>query len=768
MSRQSTDRTVSIVGQGYRGEHRKSTVEAEREAFFAVLRGIRRNIRLILSITLLGTAAITAVVLFAITPQFRAVTTILVDASKTDILKDREVVGRQGNDASAIENEVELIQSPSVLRKVAAELNLHDDPEYSASGGLAGWIKWVLLAPFQFSAVTSDGEEGEVDRLTRIVEALKGRIRASRRNQTHVIEVSAWSGSADKAARIANKIADVYLAEQIGAKSETTRHATRWLNDEVGQLRSRLETSENAYETYKAQAGLFNPGGLNLADRQIAQLNEQLVMARARAAEAEAKYRQLEQINADNLETAASSPDTLQSAVLSNLRNHYADAARKHAELTARYGARHPQVIGVKAELDNLGRQIGGELERIVASARTEVEMARSRQQSLSSSLDELKVSAASLNQKAVKLRELEREVQANKALFEAFLARAKETSAELSLNLPDARILSVANDPLSPSYPRKGMMIGFGFFGSLSLGLFISLAQSLLTEGFRRASDLQSAFGLTPLATIPYVEPQTSQSLMYRNGSYQRAAITKLTRVPPEPVDLESCRIANLVVSEPHSAFAESVHSLRFALKQTISERGMSVVLVTSALPGEGKSTVAINIARAASMYSERVLLIDADLRRPSVAAKLRLPPMPGLVRAARGDCDPQEAIIMDEATPLHLMAGVTRLSGPEALSLLASVDFATVMSNLRKIYDLIIVDTSPLLAVSDTRFLLEQCDGVALVVASQKTGKTALKSAIEGTPGLESKLIGGIINRVTGDMLGKYENYNNLSKIA
>jgi Mrp family chromosome partitioning ATPase len=166
--------------------------------------------------------------------------------------------------------------------------------------------------------------------------------------------------------------------------------------------------------------------------------------------------------------------------------------------------------------------------------------------------------------------------------------------------------------------------------------------------------------------------------------------------------------------------------------------------------------------------MYSERVLLIDADLRRPSVAAKLRLPPMPGLVRAARADCDPQEAIIMDEATPLHLMAGVTRLSGPEALSLLASVDFATVMSNLRKIYDLIIVDTSPLLAVSDTRFLLEQCDGVALVVASQKTGKTALKSAIEGTPGLESKLIGGIINRVTGDMLGKYENYNNLSKIA
>jgi uncharacterized protein involved in exopolysaccharide biosynthesis len=290
-----------------------------------------------------------------------------------------------------------------VLRKVATELNLKDDPEYAASGGVVSWIKWVLLAPFQFS-VSNQAGEGEADRLTRIVEALTGKIRASRRNQTYVIELSVWSESADKAARLANKIAEVYLAEQIGTKSETTRHATRWLNEEVEQLRSRLKASENAYESYKAQAGLFNPGGLNLADRQIAQLNEQLVMARARAAEAEAKYQQLEQINADNLETAASSPDTLQSAVLSNLRNQYAEVARKHAELTARYGARHPQVIGVKAELENLARQIGGELERIVASARTEVEMARSRQQSLGYSLDELKVSAASLNQKAVKL----------------------------------------------------------------------------------------------------------------------------------------------------------------------------------------------------------------------------------------------------------------------------------------------------------------------------------------------------------------------------
>jgi capsular exopolysaccharide synthesis family protein len=749
------------------GQRSKNSADTEREALFAMLRGLRRNVRLITLTTLIGSAIVAATVLFGLTPQYRATATILFDSRKTEILKDREVVARPGSDSSAVESEAELIKSPAILRIVAEQLHLHEDGEFMASGSLISWVKWLLISPFD--AVFGDGgDQAQPDRLARAVNRLERTVHAARRNQTYVIELSAWARSGPKAAMLANKIAEVYLADQLGTKAAATRQATRWLNEEVEQLRTRLIASENSYEAYKAEAGLFSPGGLTLADSQIAQLNEQLVMARARAAEAQAKFDQLRHISADKLHSGASSPDVLESSVLTNLRNLHAEAARKHAELTARYGTRHPQVVSVKAEISNLSKQIEEELERIVASAKTEVEMAKSRQASLSASLEELKIGATEFNRKAVKLRELEREVEANRALFDAFLARAKETGAQLSLLLPDSRILSAASVPLAPSFPRKGMMIGFGFFGSLGAGIFLALIRGMLSEGFQRAGDLQSALGLNPLATIPAVEPKTAQALMRLSSVPQRTGATRLTRLPPDPANAEACRLASLVVSEPNSAFAESIHALHFALRQMAAERQINVLLIASALPDEGKSTVAANLARAASMYGEHVLLIDPDLRRPSLAMNLALPPSPGLVAAARRQCDLQSAIVCDHATPLHVMAGATRLSGPEALTLLASAEPPKLIAELRPHYDLILIDTAPLLPVADSRFLVGLADAVALVVASEQTSRTAVKAALQETPGLEEKILGAIMNRVARDFFHDYPEYRSFHKVA
>ncbi len=764
----STDRAGQNLQSLPHGAHRgKTSADMEREALFAILHGVRRNARLIALTTLVGTALVTGAVLFGLTPQYRATATILVDTRERDILKDREAVGRAGPENGAIESQAELIKSPAVLRKVAEKYRLYEDEELMGSTGLIGWIKWLLISPL--GAVFGEpSDAAEPDRLSRAVDLLMSRVHAARRNQTYVIELSVWSESAAKAAKLANGIAETYLAEQVGSKNETTRQATQWLNEEVERLRTKLIASENAYETYKAQAGLFSAGGQQLADRQVAQLNEQLVMARARAAEAQAKYDQLRQITAEKLHSAVSSPDVLQSSVLSNLRNQYAEVGRKHAELTARYGPRHPQVVSINAELSNLSKQIADELERIVASAKTEVEMAKSRQASLSSSMEELKVSAAESNKKAVKLSELEREAQANRALFEAFLARAKETGAQLNLHLPDARILSAASIPLAPSYPRKGLMIGLGFFGSLGAGIFLALVRGMLSEGFQRAGDLQSALGLAPLATIPFVAPKPTQSLRRVGSTPRRASPAKLTRIAPAPADAEGHRLANLVVSDPNSAFAESIHSLYFALRQLVTERQMNVILFASALPGEGKSTVAANVARAASLYGERVLLIDADLRRPSLISKLGLPPSRGLVAAVRKECDLRSTIQRDRATPLHIMPSVNRLSGTEALALLASPELPRLISELRPHYDLILLDTAPLLPVADSRFLLGMADGVVLIVASEQTSRTAVKAALQENPLLERKILGAVMNRVMDDFLHDYPEYRSLHKVA
>jgi polysaccharide biosynthesis transport protein len=745
-----------------------SPIESEREALSAILGNLRRNLRVIGVTTLVGVSLITGVVTFGLTPQYMATTTILVDSRKTQILKDQEVIGRPGTDNGAIESEAEMVASPGVLRRVAEHLRLDQDKEFtSAPGGLFGWLKWLLISPLK-SVFGGSEQAARADRFDSVVEALQRRVRAKRRNLTYVIDLSVWSPSAAKAAELANKIAEFYLEDQVGGKNEATLKATRWLNEELEELRTRLKTSENAYEQYKAEAGLFNTNGQNLADRNISQLNEQLVMARAHVAEAEAKYAQLKEVNADKLKSAAASPDILQSAVLANLRNQHADVARKRAELTTRYGPRHPQVISIQAELSNLTKQIQEELDRIVSSARTELQMAKSRQASLSASLDELKVSATEYNQKAVKLRELEREAEANRALFEAFLARAKETAAQLNMQMPDSRILSAAVAPHAPGFPRKGLMIGLGLFASLGIGIFLALVRGVMSEGFRNASELQTAFGLKPLAAIPLVVTSTIRSVRRPDAVTPRAVPTKLTRLVPDNGVAENRRLAEQIVREPNSPFAESIHSLRFALRQAAHERQMSVILVTSALPGEGKSTVTANLARAAAMYGERVLLIDADLRRPSVATMFGLPPSPGLVSLVKGKCSLNDAVVRDHNTELHLIAGVNRVTGSEALTLLASRELGRLISELRPIYDLILIDSSPLLPVADPRFLVNQVDGVALIVASEQTSRSAVKAALQETPGIEAKILGAVMNRVQDDFARNYPEYGSFHKVA
>jgi capsular exopolysaccharide synthesis family protein len=712
---------------------------------------------------------VTGIVVFGLTPQYMATATLLVDSRKTQILnKDTEVIGRPGTENGAIESEAEMVASPSVLRQAVEQLHLDQDKEFTgAQSGLVGWLKWLLVAPLK-SVFGGSGQAENGDRFDTAVETLQARVQAKRRNLTYVIDLNVWSPSAGKAADLANKIAELYLADQVGGKNDATRKATGWLNDELEQMRARLIASENAYEKYKAEAGLFNTNGQNLADRNISQLNEQLVMARAQAAEAEAKYEQLQAVNADKVRSATASPDVLQSAVLTNLRNQYGDVARKRAELTTRYGPRHPQVISVQAEMANLTRQIQEELDRIVSSARTELQMAKSRHASLAASLEELKASATEYNQKAVKLRELEREAQANRSLFEAFLSRAKETAAQLNMQMPDSRILAAAVAPHTAAFPRKTLMIGLSVFGSLGLGIFLALVRGMMSEGFRNASELQTAFGLYPLATIPLVEPLSARAIRQPGSGAPRAVPTKLARLVPNQGAAETRRLAELVVREPNSPFSECIHSLRFALRQAADEREMSVILVTSALPSEGKSTVTANLARAAAMYGERVLLIDADLRHPSLASMFGLPASPGLVGLIKGKCGLKDVLMRDQSTELHLIAGAKPVTGSEALTLLASRELGRLIGELRPLYDLILIDSAPLLPVTDPRFLVNQADGVALIVASEQTSRGAVKTALQETPGLNAKMLGAVMNRVHEDYARTYPEYGSFNKVA
>jgi exopolysaccharide transport family protein len=740
--------------------HRNSRARSDfdGDALAGVLRTLRRNLKLIVATALVGTVIATTVV-FTMTPLYKATVLVLVDPRQTTLLQDSEVVGRAGTDSGTIDSEAEMIKSPAIMRAVAEQLGLLNDQEFAGPNGIIGYIRMYVIAPIK-RLFTAAGEE---DPLSYVVEALDKYSDAKRRALTYVIELNAWSRDSGKSVKIANAFAERYLAEQVAAKEAATRRATEWLTSRVEEMKNRVKVADKELEQYKAEAGLFDPAGENLSDRQIASLNDQLVDARAKAAAAHAKYDQLKQITPDKLPSAAASPDVLQSTVVSNLRGQYADAARHQAERTARYGSENPLVIDGQAEVAKLEAEITAEVGRIITSSKTEYEMAKSREDSLTTSLEELKERAGKFNQAAVRLHELEREAQANHDLFQSFLGRAKQT-AELNLQVPDSRVVSAATLPTSTSYPKRAIIIGIAFFGSLGLGVALALARDMLVKGFRSAEDVETTLGVQPLVSIPLVEGSFRR--FNRRGEPLLGGMKGMWLAPGPATNgrassrdrlASARRLASLVIDQPDSAFAESIRALRLGIRRSLNDQDSEAILVTSALPGEGKSTIAANLAREAALSGERVLLIDGDLRHPTLAASLNLnlrdAPATELTDLLVGHGDFRASVRRDVRSDLYVIAGTGRVSGSESLMLLSSEKMRRLIDVARNSFDLVVIDASPLLPIADARVLVDQVDGVLLVVESEQTSREAVAAALRETPAIGEKMIGIVLNQATED---------------
>jgi succinoglycan biosynthesis transport protein ExoP len=731
------------------------------------LRVLRRHVRVIAVTVLIG-LLVTGAVLLNITSQYKASVVVFVDPRRTQIFKDRDVVGLPGpgTDGGIVDSQAELMRSPALLRQVAEKLNLVNDDEFTQPSML-GRIKGIVLLPLRLLT----GSRSNDDPLAPIVEALARKVEAKRRNMTFVIELTAWSQEPGKAARIANALAELYLEDQTRAKTTVAERANKWLSEQVDELRQRVTSSERAYEDYRAKFGLYAPAGESLSNRQMGQLNEQLATARARLAEARGRYGELKKITPKMMQTAATLPDVLQSSVVSNLRGQFAELARRRAELVTRYGPKHPQVPVVQAQVDDMAGQITQEINRIVASARLDFEAATSREQSLQATLDGLKNNAAEFNQAAVRLHELERDAQVNREMFQAFLARAKETAAQSGAELPDSRIVSSATTPPAPSYPPRLLFAGLGLFGSVGLGIALAFARDAFGGGLRTVDEVEDKLGLHPIVPLPNVDER--HWLPFTNAPPLGDLRWLHQRPPDESRDgrpatrrVSTTRLASIALDEPDSGFAEGIRTLQFSMKRAAAERDMTLLLVTSALPGEGKSTVSVNLARDAAAAGNRVLLIDADLRHPSLTTALGLRAPAGLSDVIAGHCELQDALRRDPRTGLFVIGGSHHLRGPDALSLLASAEMDALLSFSRRCFDLVVLDSAPLLPIADTRLLSEMVDGVVMVIASEQTSSDAVATALRETPTIRDRIVGVALNRAPDEFDRYYRKRDRTTK--
>lgn len=710
--------------------------EGEVFDFVALIRVLRKRLGVVAGITLLFTG-LALVAVYQMTPQYTAETLILLEQQKSRIVDAEAVMSGLGGDSATVDSQVEILQSRSIARRVVVDLDLVSDPEFN--GNLRSPSVMQFIDPrYWLSSLLGESEHAPVNEAQKLENAINdvvgsviARTSVSRRGMTYVISLRFTSEAPSKAMKIANALADAYVVDQLEAKFDATKKANAWLSSRLTTLRAQVQDSERAVEIYRSQNGLQDSGGATLNEQQLSELNAQLILARTNLAEKQAKYTSAREIlqKGGNIESVA---DVLQSQTISALRSQEAELARQQADLSSKYGPRHPSILNIDAQRTDIQRQIGREVQRIVGSIQNEATIAQSRVDSLQGSLNDLRGTANLNNQAFVLLRELEREADANKTIYESFLNRFKETSQQSDLQTSDARVISVATLPTTPSKPNKRLtvLVALIFAGLLGVGMALILER--LDNTMRTAKEVEDTLGQPHLVSMPMVANEVD---------------SKGNKLLPH----------DYVVLKPLSAFAESVRSLRSALALSNVDSPPKVLLFTSSLPAEGKTTTSVCFARAAAQSGLRVVLLDCDLRHPSVQKTFQLPTAKlGLVELLAGSATLNDVLVPDaETSLLHIPVAAGTANPPDVLG---SMQMKKLLAGLRDAYDLVVLDSAPVLPVSDSRVLSGLVDKTVFVVRWSSTPKDAALSAVKDLTSYGAEIAGVVMSAVDTEKQAKY----------
>ncbi len=680
--------------------------------------------------------------------EYEATATVQIDPRKKTIVSLDAVLPDIAGDTPTIESQVEIIRSRVIALKVIDALGLRHDPEF---GGVplpsAGTAKVGQASSAESAAAVAAAAEDrrriDIATTTRsvlgpdaasigndkperdiVAAEFAGRLKTFRVRNSLVVEINFRSRDPVKAARIANTIAEVYIRDQIDMKIKATGLAAELLEPKLDGLRAKVAEAEHGVARFKAEHGIVDTEGQLLSEKKLARLMEATVAARGSTAEAKAKFEQLR----DHLRRGESRNigDVLTNHTVSMLKDQLAKSTKHEAELLTRYGPKHPEMAKVRAEIADIESQISRETDQIIANVKREYEVAIERERTLDANLAQLKEQQSVTKELTVKLRDLEREADTSRRVFETFLARYKQTVETQELHLPDARIVEKADVPFKPVSPKRKQIVLIGFIAGLGLGAGLVLLLELLHTGLAKPEDAKALLGVPQLAAIPMLKRESDG----------------LT----DP--LLSLRI---VLAQPRGPFARAIAELRDHLDLQRSDSGPRVILVTASLPNEGTTVIAANIALSLAARGDRTLLIDADLRRSKLTQQLGLEQAPGLVDAIGCGQDFETVLLRDSVSGLTVMpAGHVGRFALAPQDTLEAPGFAHRLGRLKTHFDTIVIDAPPLLPVVDSRILAGYADQILFVAVWRKTPRDMIRKAVRLLGSNAALLRGIVLNQV------------------
>jgi succinoglycan biosynthesis transport protein ExoP len=705
---------------------------------------LRRRILVILA-ALVAVVPIGEYLALKLVPAYFAATaTIIIDTRKYQIFQHTTMVGDTMIDAAGVESQLEILKSESVALEVVRKLNLAGDPEFgSPTPGILG----LLLVPSREAASDSDRER-------RALAVLWKQLTVRRIGPTYVIEITFRSPHAERAAEVANAIGEAYINEQLEGKYDATHRASSWLESRLKELSDQSSATQRTVVEFKEKNNIVDAGnGRLMFEQQLSELSPQIVPAHERTAEAAARLQRVQEVlNSDSEDATINSAvaDSLKNDIVTNLRTQFLELANREVEWSAHYGANHLAVVNLRTQMRQIRTALRDELKRAAETYKAEYKIARQHEENLKTELARVISEVEAANEARVTLSQLESSAQSYRSLYDNFLQRYMESVEQQTFPITEAKLITKATAPKERDFRKTLVAVAAVPAGGLALGIALAFLIELMDRAIRSSRQAEIALRTSCLALIPLVEGSKRKWSRSERGAGKSAGHERTIVRGSGPIWH--------TVDHPFSLVSEAIRSIKLAMDQRCSELS-KVVGLTSCLPDEGKSTVAASLAQGIAVAGSRVVLVDCDLRNPSLSKMLSPGATLGFIDAICGTIALRDVIWKDPDTGMAFLPAGTNSPLAHSAEILGSGAANDLFASLREEYEYVIVDLSPLVPVVDVRATAQLVDCYLLVVEWGRTRVEMVQRALVDTPGVHENLLGVVLNKTDFKRLSGYD---------
>lgn len=669
-------------------------------------------------------AILAALVVSAVRPTYKGAAVVLIEQGKSKVVSIEEVYSAGIIQREYYQTQVEILKSEELARKVILKLKLSTHQDFDPRQVEASWFS--KLNPLRDDTPLTD--EGV---LKAVVQRFKNDLQVQLVRNSQLVQISFTANDRELAAKVPNTLAETFIESDLDARMAMTQKASEWLRERMGELRSKVDASERTLQDYRDRERIVDTKGLVLsgAGKQLEELTRSLVEARQKRAEAESAYSMVQQIKGGRAQvTYDSVPAVLRHPLVQRMKEQEAEADRRLSDAAKRYGPEHPKMVQAKAELEAAKESTRKQVEIVVGGLAREYEVARSNESAVERALGQSKADIQGINRKEFQLGVLEREVQQNRNLYDMFVNRLKETSAAGDLQSTVARVVDPATVPSTAYAPKKAQIVAIAAALALVVSAMLALLLDRLTNTLNSTTDVENRLGVPALGVLQKIK-----------GFVKKGFVSELA-----------------FFNDTQSTFSEAVRTVRTSVLMSALDQPHKVVVVTSSVPEEGKTTLSFNLACALGQV-KKVLLVDADLRRPKIGKLVgRNAKQPGLADLVAGQAQVSQCVFFDDRAGIHILSAGT--VPPNPLELLSSKRFEDVVTKLKEAFDIVVIDSAPLQLVSDAQVLSQFASSVIYVVKADSTPYQVAQNGLKKLRRVNAPILGVVLNQLDLEKAERY----------